>query len=79
MAQIIDQIVNISIQDAISGAEEVDAVVNIGFVKSRARKSVLKDVSEMVKAAKTVTFKLIVETAYLTEEEIVWASPRPRS
>ena len=61
------------IQDAINnGAEEVDAVVNIGFVKSRARKSVLKDVSEMVKAAKTVTFKLIVETAYLTEEEIVW-------
>ncbi len=51
------------------GAAEVDMVINIGALKSGDWKSVESDIHEVVKAAGTVTVKVIIETCYLTDSE----------
>ena len=56
------------------GADEIDMVLNIGFLKSGLHKRVEKDISEVKKAIGNHTLKVILETCYLTDEEITLAS-----
>ncbi|TFG13369.1 deoxyribose-phosphate aldolase [Candidatus Thorarchaeota archaeon] len=55
------------------GATEIDMVMNLGMLKSGNLKGVEKDIAAVVKAAKSNTVKVILETGYLTEDEIVTA------
>ncbi|MTD40032.1 deoxyribose-phosphate aldolase [Erwinia sp. CPCC 100877] len=61
--------------DAITnGATEVDMVINVGALKSKQYKKVLKDIQAVVEAAKDKALvKVIIETALLTDEEKVKA------
>ncbi len=57
------------------GAEEIDMVMNIGALKSRDLKLVKDDVMWVLRACgQRAKLKVIIETALLTEEEIVLAS-----
>ena len=56
------------------GADEIDMVINIGFLKSGLHKRVEEDISEVKKAISGHTLKVILETCYLTSEEITLAS-----
>ena len=61
-------------KDAIAnGAEEVDMVINIGSLKSGDTETVYKDIKAVVDAADATLVKVIIETCYLTDEEIVAA------
>ncbi len=53
------------------GADEVDVVANVGFIKSRDWKSFREEVEQIIRAAKGVVVKIIIEVGYLSEEEIV--------
>lgn len=55
------------------GADEIDMVINIGGVKSRATDLVLSDIRAVVNAAQGRTVKVILETCLLTDEEKIWA------
>lgn len=59
--------------DAINnGATEVDMVINIGALKSKQYKKVLKDIQAVVDATRgKALVKVIIETALLTDEEKV--------
>jgi deoxyribose-phosphate aldolase len=54
-----------------AGADEFDMVINIGRIKSKDWDYVLKDMSEVVKAAQGKTVKVILETCLLTDDEII--------
>ncbi len=58
-----------------AGAREVDMVINIGDLKSKNYDYVLKDIAEVVYAAKTknVLSKVIIETALLSDDEKIKA------
>jgi deoxyribose-phosphate aldolase len=57
------------------GATEVDMVINIGALKDRDNDLLERDILAVVQAAKgSALIKVIIETALLTEEEIVRAS-----
>lgn len=57
------------------GATEIDMVLNIGMMKSKEYQSVKKDIKAVVDAAKDRGIvKVILETCYLTDEEIEMAS-----
>lgn len=51
------------------GADEVDMVINIGALREGDTEYVLRDISEVVQAAKNASVKVIIETCYLTDEE----------
>ncbi len=51
------------------GADEIDMVINLGFVKEKNFDGVLSEINA-VKAACGRTLKVIIETSVLTEEEI---------
>lgn len=53
------------------GAEEVDMVINIGAVKDANWAQVENDIGAVVKAARGVLVKVILETCLLSNEEIV--------
>jgi deoxyribose-phosphate aldolase len=53
------------------GAGELDMVVNIGWLRSGNLDAVEADIRAVVDAAGSVPVKLILETAYLTDEEKV--------
>ena len=55
------------------GADEVDMVINIGALKSKDYEFVLEDIKAVVNAANGVLVKVIIETCYLTEDEIIKA------
>lgn len=57
-----------------NGADEVDMVINIGALKAQEYDVVLEDIKAVVKAADGVLVKVILETCYLTNEEIIKAS-----
>lgn len=61
--------------DAIAnGAAEVDMVINIGALKSKQYKKVLRDIQAVVEAVKNKALvKVIIETALLTDEEKIKA------
>ncbi|SEO41354.1 deoxyribose-phosphate aldolase [Amphibacillus marinus] len=57
-------------QDAINnGAREIDMLINLGALKSKAYSMVKYDISEVVKASEGLLTKVIIETALLTEDE----------
>ena len=53
------------------GATEIDMVINIGWMKSARFKEVEADIAAVVVAAEGKCVKVILENAYLTDEEIV--------
>lgn len=62
-------------EDAIkNGATEIDMVMAIGFFKSGNFKRVEEDIREVVRVASGRPVKVIIETCYLTPEEITKAS-----
>ena len=56
------------------GAEEVDMVINIGELKSRNFQLVEEEIAAIKKAIGNKVLKVIIETCYLTPEEIIEAS-----
>jgi deoxyribose-phosphate aldolase len=62
-----------------NGAQEIDMVMNLGAFKSGAHEMVQADIKAVVDATKTagvtsdIIVKVIIETCYLNEEEIVQA------
>lgn len=52
-----------------NGAEEIDMVVNLGWVKDGLYDQVLEEIREVKKACQGKTLKVIVETCLLTQEE----------
>lgn len=58
----------------IYGADEVDMVINIGRLKNKDYDYVKDEINAVVLSAKGKTVKVIIETALLTQDEIVIAS-----
>jgi deoxyribose-phosphate aldolase len=56
------------------GCDEFDMVINVGKLKSRDYAYVKRDIEAVVAAARGKTVKVIIETFYLTPEEIAVAS-----
>ncbi|MEM1003286.1 MAG: deoxyribose-phosphate aldolase [Bacteroidota bacterium] len=56
------------------GADEIDMVINIGFLKSNNYVAVLKDISAVKNAIGTTPLKVILEISDLSKNEIVKAS-----
>lgn len=62
-------------KDAIkNGAQELDMVINASWAKGNEWKKVFKEIEAVVKAAKGVCVKVIIETCLLTDEQIKKAS-----
>lgn len=57
-----------------NGADEIDMVINIGKAKEGDFDYVRDEVEAVAKAAKNHTVKVIIETCYLSEEEIAKVS-----
>ncbi len=55
------------------GADELDMVMNVGFLKSGKLDLVEEDIRTVVKAAGKIAVKVIIETCLLTDEEKVKA------
>ena len=57
-------------RDAIAnGAEEIDMVINIGFLKDKRYDEIEQEIRKVHEACSGKTLKVIIETCYLTEEE----------
>lgn len=56
-----------------AGADEIDMVINVGFLKSGHHDQIEADIRGVVEAAQGKTVKVILETALLTDEEKVTA------
>ena len=56
------------------GADEIDMVINVGLLKSKDYKKVYRDIKAVKKLMPDKTLKVILETCYLTDEEIIKAS-----
>ena len=52
-----------------NGADEIDMVINIGWLKSKKYDLVKNEISDIKKAMGEKTLKVIIETCYLTDEE----------
>ncbi|MDD3102015.1 MAG: deoxyribose-phosphate aldolase [Patescibacteria group bacterium] len=53
-----------------NGADEIDMVMNIGAFKEKNYQYVLNEIKMVVKSAKPKSVKVIIETCYLTKNEI---------
>lgn len=51
------------------GADEIDMVINIGFLKAGLTKNVREEIASVKKAIGNKVLKVIIETCYLTDEE----------
>lgn len=61
-------------QNAINkGAQEIDMVINLGFLKSKNYVSVLKDISDVKSAIGNISLKVIIEISELNKNEIIKA------
>lgn len=57
-------------EDALTnGADEIDMVINLGFVKNKEYNKLLKEITEIKKICKNNVLKVITENCYLTTEE----------
>lgn len=56
------------------GADEIDMVINIGFLKSKNYFRVLKDISDVKNAIGKIPLKVILEISELSKNEIILAS-----
>lgn len=52
-----------------NGADEIDMVINVGFLKSGMTDEVLEDIKAVRKACEGHTLKVIIETCLLSDEE----------
>jgi len=52
-----------------TGADEIDMVINIGWVRERRYDDILKEIDEVKEACNGKLLKVIIETCLLTEEE----------
>ncbi|MDP2688116.1 MAG: deoxyribose-phosphate aldolase [Aequorivita sp.] len=52
------------------GADEIDMVLNIGYLKAKMYESVRKEISAIKEAIGSSLLKVILETCYLTDDEI---------
>lgn len=60
--------------DAIKdGADEIDMVINVGWLKSGQLETVKQEISEIKTAIGDKVLKVIIETCYLTQEEKIQA------
>jgi deoxyribose-phosphate aldolase len=57
-----------------AGADELDIVMNIGEVKGGNWGSMREEISDIIAATPGVVHKIIIETHYLTKDEIIKAS-----
>ena len=55
------------------GVDELDMVLNVGFLKSGKYREVEEDIRQVVQVAGSLTVKVIIETALLSDEEKVKA------
>ena len=55
------------------GADEIDMVINLGYLKSRNYVSVLKDISDVKRAIGRTPLKVIIEISELNKNEIIKA------
>ena len=53
-----------------NGADEIDMVMNLGFLKSKWTQALEKEIEEIKKAIGNKILKVILETCYLTDKEI---------
>lgn len=53
-----------------NGADEIDMVLNVGMVKEGNYEYIYEEVKALKEACKDLTLKVILETCYLTKEEI---------
>ena len=51
------------------GADEIDMVINVGFLKAKRFEEVRSEISKIKKACGDKTLKVIIETCLLTDEE----------
>ncbi|MCK3654630.1 2-deoxyribose-5-phosphate aldolase [Pasteurellaceae bacterium Macca] len=56
-----------------AGADEIDMVINIGWIKSGKWQAVAEDIQAVKNACQNVTLKVILETCLLSKAEIVKA------
>jgi deoxyribose-phosphate aldolase len=61
-----------------SGADEIDAVINIGFLLSGRVAQVQAELDELVDAAGDAAVKIIIEACYLSDEQKVLAATLAR-
>ncbi len=62
-------------EDALkNGADEIDMVVNVGWAKAHQYDAIEKEVAAIKQACGMTTLKVILETCYLTDDEIVATS-----
>ena len=57
-----------------NGADEIDMVINLGYLKSQLTKSVSSEIRAVKKAIGRRVLKVIIETCYLTQAEMKLAS-----
>jgi len=57
-----------------NGADEIDMVINIGYLKSGCYEAVMEEIIEIKKLMENKVLKVILETCFLTKEEIIVAS-----
>lgn len=58
----------------VNGADEIDMVLNIGHLKSGYYESVMNEITAIKKVVGNKVLKVILETCFLTQEEIIVAS-----
>ena len=56
------------------GADEIDMVINLGYLKSKDFDAVIKDIEAVKNKMPNKVLKVILETCYLDDEEIIKAS-----
>jgi len=61
-------------QALLDGADEIDMVINVGLLKSKDFDNVSKDIEAVKKTMPNNTLKVILETCYLDNSEIIKAS-----
>jgi len=61
-------------QALLDGADEIDMVINVGLLKSKAFDNVFKDIEAVKKVMPNNTLKVILETCYFEDAEIIKAS-----
>ena len=63
-----------AIESVFNGADELDIVINPGWARANKWEAVEKEISVVIAATPGVTHKVIIETAYLTDDEKIRAS-----
>jgi deoxyribose-phosphate aldolase len=58
-----------ALEAVLNGADELDIVVNIGFIKSGKWNSVAEEISDILTATPGAVHKIIIETCYLSDAE----------